>query len=173
MFKTTKFLFVTALATLLHAPAFGEPLQYIGPSNTSAPGNQGPLLKNQFCDDTFPGSQFCSSLDVLRGGGFPGPIPPIGTPDLQWVAPDIIAMERVPPTLEAGVEDFFLLDASGTRGSLVTGGAMSCEGWTSEAANRSGLAINRFGGFFNIACDFEVPTACCIKPPTGPDRAFP
>jgi len=71
MLKTTKFLIATALATLIAAPALAQSLAYVGNSDDKFVGSGGVLDFHAACDATFPGSQFCTSEDIIRGGTTP------------------------------------------------------------------------------------------------------
>ena len=84
MLKISKFLIATALATLIAAPALAQPLVCVGNSDEKFFGNGGILNFHAACHDTFPGSQFCTSEDIIRGGASPD-LPPrvrgLGLPD--------------------------------------------------------------------------------------------
>ena len=68
MLKISKFLIATALATLIAAPALAQSLAYVGNSDAKFVGSGGVLDFHAACNDTFPGSQFCTSEDIIRGG---------------------------------------------------------------------------------------------------------
>ena len=71
MLKTTKFLIATALAMLIAAPALAQSLAYVGNSDDKFVGSGGVLDFHAACDATFPGSQFCTSEDIIRGARAP------------------------------------------------------------------------------------------------------
>ncbi len=72
MLKTTRFLIATALAMLIAAPALAQSLVYVGNSDDGTlTGGDGILAFHKACDETFSGSQFCTSEDIIRGAGFP------------------------------------------------------------------------------------------------------
>ena len=69
MLKTIKFLIATALVTLIAAPALAQSLAYVGNSEATFNIDKGVLNFHAACDETFQGSQFCTSEDIIRGGG--------------------------------------------------------------------------------------------------------
>ena len=68
MRKVTKFLIATALTTLFAAPALAQSLAYVGITPDHLPANIGVVGFHDACDAAFPGSQFCTSEDIIRGG---------------------------------------------------------------------------------------------------------
>ena len=83
MFKITKFIIATAFAVLVAGPAYAQSVQYVGPSDDSALGDEGILGFNALCQATYgEGARFCTSGDILGSGSLPA------TPATeQWVHP--------------------------------------------------------------------------------------
>ncbi len=146
MLKTTRFLIATALAMLIAAPALAQSLTYVGnSSDDQLTGGDGILAFHKACDATFSGSQFCTSEDSIRGGGFP-------------IEDEVV---RVHP---------IVLGGDGVTAYLYIGRAIafndiSCKAWSSFNAVDLGLVIDGFnGGRFDFeSCGALRKVACCSK----------
>ena len=57
-----------AIVMLTATPVLPQVLQYLGPSAGSCNGAGGLECMNQTCKETFPGSQVCTSEDIVRSG---------------------------------------------------------------------------------------------------------
>jgi hypothetical protein len=145
MLKTTKFLIATALATLIAAPALAQSLTYVGNSDETFTGRGGILAFHKACDATFPGSQFCTSEDIFRGGGFPI------KNELAWVHPIVLGGDSV-------TGRFYLY-----IGRDIPYNDISCLGWSSN--NTFGLTIDGFNdGVFDFeGCANAKRVACCSQ----------
>ena len=164
MLKTTRFLIATALATLIAAPALAQSLTYVGNSDEKFNGGGGVLDFHAACDETFPGSQFCTSEDIIRGGGAP-----FVANSQAWVHPILVGFDTG--------DDVPVL-FSGARVPTAGGGnSPSCQGWSSNASNVFGLVLNiggtNKGGLILTNCNVStpcagnlalcLPVACCSK----------
>ena len=143
MHRTTTFLIATALATLMAAPVWAKPLKYVGISAARFDGNAGIITFHAACDATFPGSQMCTSEDIILGGTDPG----VETTDQVFVHPVIVVYDE---DLNMAV-DF--------SGQTATPENLSCRGWsTKDGTTKTGLAIVANTGLFTIpGCGFPSP----------------
>ena len=145
MLKTSTFLIATALATLIAGSALAQSLAYVG--NSGPPGFQGDggvLAFHEACDIAFPGSQFCTSEDIVRGG-----VDPDAGGDDVWVHPVFVTADAF-----GNYKDFSGVQAVGT--------GMSCTGWSSNAGGLNGLALEGpKGSFALLSCGVLRKVACC------------
>ncbi len=148
MFKITKFIVATAFAALIAGCAQG--IEFLGPSNDAADGNEGILGFNELCLDTFNKSLFCTSSHILRSGStsFAG----VG---FVWVAPSIVGL-----TFDSATSKVVELDITGKR-SIPTLQGMSCNGWANSGTVHGGLAMNENGSFQVAQCNSTFRAACC------------
>ncbi len=164
MLKTTKFLIATALATLIAAPALAQSLTYVGNSEAKFNGAGGVLDFHDACDETFPGSQFCSSEDIIRGGGAP-----FVANSQAWVHPIQVAFDTA-----RGVPVLY----SGARVPTAGGGnSPSCQGWASNGGNVFGLVLNigntNKGGFILTNCNVSTEPLCNPADPDDQANCLP
>ena len=150
MLKISKFLIATALATLIAAPALAQSLAYVGNSDAKFVGSGGVLDFHAACNDTFPGSQFCTSEDIIRGGAIP-----FVANDQAWVHPIVVGFDT-------GAELVVLYSGaqvpSGSGSVTVT-----CQCWSSSASNLDGLVVTVGGNFESgkfVMGDCNVQSGC-------------
>ena len=148
MLKTSTFLIATALATLFAAPALAQSLSYVGNAPTLGLGEVGVIRFHEACNDTFPGSQFCTTEDIIRGGASPA----IPDDEVAWVHPIVVAVEDTSGqlVLYSGIIDTKL------------NGTVACDGWKDGSSSVFGMTIMSNDGNFSLDfCDNPNKISCC------------
>ncbi len=102
------------------------------------------------CQDEFPGSRMCTSVEVMETTEVP-----VGLTGDAWVRPSFQPLAISSSSPQA-------LDASGAS---TVAPNMMCRGWRSD--DGSGLAVSASGGFSAPACAAEPghAVACCAPVP--------
>lgn len=132
------------------APAAKEAgrFQLVGFTAATFSGGQGVLGFTLACQDEFPGSRMCTSLEVMETTELP--LLP-GTGD-AWVRPSFVPSGSV----EAA-------DASGRSGTFRT---LTCSGWNGGASTSDhGLGVSVAGKFLTPVCFLELSVTCCAPVP--------
>lgn len=133
-------------------PSIAQEVQYMGPSNNTTSSDMGVLTFNVMCEDTYPGSRFCTSKQILDSGSFALPY----SPNYQWVHPTVVAASKT----SAGL---LIMDISGT--SEESYASMSCNGWGTSVGR--GLVVSTLGFFRVESCEILRPVACCMAASDG------
>ena len=122
--------------------------QLVGFTSATFTGGQGVLTFNTGCQTEFPGSRFCTSVEVMES---------------SHVTPTLSGTAWVRPTIEGPHGQNF--DASGIYGGYSS--VLSCNGWSSVATSSdSGLTIDSQGRFnTQLDCNVARSVACCALVP--------
>jgi hypothetical protein len=116
--------------------------QLVGSTSATFTGIRGVLTYTLACQDEFPASRMCNSVEVLETVSVPDNLAAFA-----WVRP---SFQPLPS----------FTDASGvTRGNA---DAFSCRGWRGSG---SGLAVETNGSFLTLGCDIPRAIACCALVP--------
>ena len=144
---------LAALTALITIPALAEPLKYVGFTSATFQGDQGVLGFHAACQAEIPGSQFCTSEDIIRSGN----VPPGSLTAAQWVQPTFVGGYSTGVAPERGA-----LDVSGAFGNSLN--QLSCNSWSTNLGGStvSGLAILT-GKIATNGCATFNHVACCVR----------
>ena len=116
--------------------------QLVGFSSGSINGLAGYLGLSLTCQQSFPESRVCTSLEVMDTTTIPS-----GLLGDAWVRPHFVS---------GGSSS---VDASGVKGDSR---ALTCSGW---GEGRTGLTVNATGAFGLLSCAGPIVVACCALVP--------
>jgi hypothetical protein len=122
-------------------------MQLVGFTIAALPANTGVLGFTVACQDEYPGSRMCNSVEVMET---------ITVPRGFTVA----AGAWVRPVYQPG--GFAFMDASG-RGN--SGASLACSGWSSTGTVDLGLSVTPSGRFQADSCGATQGVACCAPVP--------
>ena len=131
------------------APGAQPRMQLVGFTIAALPANTGVLGFTVACQDEYPGSRMCNSVEVMET---------ITVPRGFTVA----AGAWVRPVYMPG--GFTVMDASG-RGSNLSGASLVCDGWSSTGTVDLGLSVTPSGRFRANSCGATQGVACCAPVP--------
>jgi hypothetical protein len=113
--------------------------QLVGFTTAMFTGGEGVLGFTSACQQQFANSRMCTSLEVMDT-----PAVPSSLAGEAWVRPSFVAIN---------------FDASGVTSS-------TCQGWSNDAVNDIGLAVDAAGRFTYIGyCATPRAVACCAPVP--------
>jgi hypothetical protein len=160
-----------------------DPIQFLGMSASLVQGHQGPIVKHEACNSTFPGSRMCTTEQVVASLQRPfGQCHPSGL--AGWVRPSLAALglspgftecdSESPPddcdTLRPVVVDT-ATGVSNSTGVVVFPGNLFCgaAGVNESAGEDFGLALDCPNGRPRLRqCRDSAPVACCGLPVPQP-----
>jgi hypothetical protein len=131
--------------TVLNAPSGTRTFEFVGFSSGTFNGGRGVITHTTACQQNFPGSRMCTSVEFLNTVNYPSSLP-IGT--RAWIRP-----VYQPFTSTGTSQNNYSMDASGVG---PTQNSLSCF----DGGNH-GLTVAATGNFTTTGCSADHPVACC------------